>query len=199
MIYRFVVEGGTWMLPILGASCVGLALVLERIWYWLRLASSRDGSLRRRLLDGEAPPPASTVTDPVARVLVEAVRRPDDLGVASARAERILRESLAYLGFLRLMAGAAAIFGLLGTALMLRDAYATEANPARLGPLTASALNPTILGLGVFLAAYVATAFFYGLSAKLAREVDDHLDEAARLSQPMIPAKAPEAPPVGVS
>src|SRR3954468_17810557 len=115
------------MLPILGASVVGLALVLERAFYWMRVAASRDRSLRRRLLDGETPPPGQTVTDPVARVLLEAVRRPDDLGVASARAERIIRESKAYLGFLRLMAGAAALLGMLGTAVAAREAFRTTA------------------------------------------------------------------------
>jgi biopolymer transport protein ExbB/TolQ len=169
------------MLPILGASVIGLALVFERILYWLRLAASSDRALRRRLLDGETPPPGQTVTDPVARVLLEAARRPDDLGIASARAERIVRESKAYLGFLRLMAGGAALVGMLGTAVMAREAFRTTADPLRQGTLLANALHATILGLVVFLFAYVATAAFYALSSQLARELDDHLDEAARL------------------
>ena len=172
------------MLPILAASVIGLALILERAFYWLRLSASRDRSLRRRLLDGETPPPGQAITDPVARVLVEAVRRPDDLGIASARAERIIRESQAYLGFLRLMAGAAALFGMLGTAVMARDAFRASADAVRQGTLLANALHATILGLGVFLAAYVATALFHSLSSRLARELDDHLDEAARLRRP---------------
>lgn len=172
------------MLPILGASVVGLALILERAFYWLRLVGSRDRTLRRRLLDGETPPPGQTVTDPVARVLLEAVRRPDDLGVASARAERIIRESKSYLGFLRLLAGAAALYGMLGTALGARDAFRTVADPGRQGTLLANALHATILGLGVFFAAYVATAIFHSLSGRLARELDDNLDEAARLRRP---------------
>ncbi|MEZ0227080.1 MAG: MotA/TolQ/ExbB proton channel family protein [Planctomycetota bacterium] len=184
MVFRFVTDGGSFMLPILGASVVGLALILERAFYWLRIAGSRDSSLRRRLLDGETPPPGQTITDPVARVLLEAVRRPDDLGVASARAERIIRESKAYLGFLRLMAGAAALVGMLGTAIAAREAFRTAADATRQGTLLANALHATILGLAVFLAAYVATAFFHSLSSRLARELDDNLDEAARLRRP---------------
>jgi len=184
VVYRFITDGGPFMLPILGASVVALALVLERAFYWLRLAASRDRSLRRRLLDGDAPPPGQTVTDPVARVLVEAVRRPDDLGVASARAERIIRESNAYLGFLRLIAGGAALLGMLGTAVTAREAFRATADATRQGTLLANALHATILGLGVFLAAYVATAAFHALSGRLARELDDHLDEAARLRRP---------------
>jgi len=168
------------MLPILGASVLSLAVILERFYYWMRLAASRDRALRRRLLDGDAPPPAQAVTDPVARVLVEAVRRPDDLGVASARAERILRESRANLSFLRLTAGAAALLGMMGTALAAREALRATADVTRQGTLLANSLHATILGLGVFFAAYVASAVFYSLSGRLARELDDHLDEAAR-------------------
>jgi biopolymer transport protein ExbB len=180
VVYTFVTDGGAFMLPILGASVIGLALVLERVFYWLRLTSSRDRGLRRRLLDGDAPPPGQTVTDPVARVLLEALRRPDDLGVASARAEVIVRESKAYLGLLRLMAGAAALAGMLGTAIGLREAFRGATDPIKQGTLLANSLHATILGLGVFLAAYVATAFFHGLSGRLARELDDNLDEVAR-------------------
>ena len=187
MIYRFVVEGGPWMLPILGASVLGLALILERAWYWLRLTASRDGNLRRRLLDGNAPPPGATVTDPIARVLVEAVRRPDDLGVASARAERILRESKSYLGLLRWTAGVSALLGLLGTAGAVRDAFHLTVDPLKQGALIANALHPTILGLSVFLGAYVASALFHGFSARLARDLDDCLDEVARAQKPIIP------------
>jgi biopolymer transport protein ExbB len=186
VIYKFMQDGGTFMVPILAASVIGLALVLERVFYWLRLSASRDRSLRRRLLDGETPPPGQTVTDPVARVLLEAARRPEDLGVASARAERIVRESKAYLGFVRLVSGGAALLGMLGTAVMAREAFRVTADPARQGTLLANSLHATILGLVVFLGAYIATAIFSSLSNRLARELDDHLDEAARLRRPIV-------------
>jgi len=180
VIYRFVVDGGTWMLPILALSVVGFAFVLERAGYWLKLAISRDGRLRKRLLAGETPPPGATVSDPVARVLVDAIRRPDDFGIASARADRILRESKSHLGLLRVIAGVAALSGFLATSVAVRDAFRLTTDPARLGTAVANSLHATILGLAIFLGAYLAAAIFQALTGKLAREIDDHLDEIAR-------------------
>lgn len=190
MIYRFVVDGGPWMLPILAASVMGLALGLERTWYWVLQALVRDRPLRTRLRTGDSPPPSQTVRDPVARVLVEAVRRPDDLGIASARAEAILRESKAYLGLLRFVGGTAAVGGLLGTALGIREVLQRTGDPAQANAGIANALHPTILGLAVFLGVHVAAAAFHALSASLAGELDEHLDDVARIMR-----RAPIVPP----
>lgn len=191
MIYRFVIDGGPWMLPILGASVIGLALSLERTWYWLIQALVRDRALRSRLRSGDHAPPGQTIRDPVARVLVEAVRRPDDLGIASARAEAILRESKAYLGLLRFVGGTAALGGLLGTAIGVRDVLHHTADPAQINAGIANALHPTILGLAVFVGIHTAAAAFHALTASLATQLDENLDDVARIVRrgPLVPAR----------
>jgi biopolymer transport protein ExbB/TolQ len=182
------------MLPILGTSVIALALCLERAWYWFFLALVRDRKLRARLHAGDSPPPSGqTVRDPIARVLVEAVRRPEDLGVASARAEAALRESKAYLALLRFAGGTAALLGLLGTTFAVREAFRTTVDPARLNVAIANALHATILGLIVFLFVHTAAAVFHAFSASLAREMDEHLDEVARVLR-RVPIPRPASP-----
>ena len=94
MIYRFLQEGGFWMIPILGVSVVGTTFVLERAWFWFVLWLRRDMRLRRRLLRGELPGPGTRTRDPqslecFSEVASASSSRPD-LGILPASSRILL-------------------------------------------------------------------------------------------------------------
>ena len=71
MIQQFIEEGCRWMYPILAVSVVGLMFVLERAWFWFVLWMRQDLRLRRRLLNGQVPPPGTRTGDPRTEVLLD--------------------------------------------------------------------------------------------------------------------------------
>jgi biopolymer transport protein ExbB len=182
VLYRFLVDGGPYVLPVLAASIVALALILERVWFFASLALARDGRLRRRMLSGEPPPPAGApITDPVARVLAEALRNPDDMTLAWVRGQDALREARANVFLLELTGAAAAVIGVLGTALASREVFRATADVAKLGPGLALALHPLIAGLLVFLAAIAFVIVFRLLAASLEARVEEAIEVSKKV------------------
>src|SRR5687768_9491905 len=96
MIYKFMVEGGPWMLPIIGVSVIALTFALERAWFWVAMWLRRDLRLRRRLVRGEVPAPGTRSRDAYALVLLDLVTHPDPQ-LAVDRARMLVRDSKAHL------------------------------------------------------------------------------------------------------
>ncbi len=182
MIYEFIARGGPWMYPILVVSVVGLMFVLERSWFWVSLWLRRDLRLRRRLLYGERPAPGTRTADPQTEVLLDLANHIDDPDLALERAKMLVRDSKAHLKVLAISAGVGSALGLFGTVVGMSASFdgVGLGNPAVIMDGLKTALNTTILGLLVYIACYVAHAFFAQKSHNLAGDLEEELNQARR-------------------
>jgi biopolymer transport protein ExbB len=184
MIYKFMVEGGPWMLPIVGVSVIALTFALERAWFWVAMWLRRDLRLRRRLVRGEVPAPGTRSRDPYALVLLDLVTHPDPQ-LAVDRARMLVRDSKAHLKVLMHCAGLGSSLGLFGTVVGMAQSFGAVGlnNPGAIISGLKTALNTTVLGLIVYLVAYVAHAFFAQWSANLMQDLEEDLNEAKRAQE----------------
>lgn len=182
MIYRFLVEGGFWMIPILGVSVVGTTFVLERVWFWFGLWLRRDMRLRRRLLRGELPPPGTRTRDPHAAVLLDLAAHPNDPDLAIDRARMLVRDSRAHLKVIAICSGLGSALGLFGTVVGMSESFRGVglSNPGAIVTGLQTALNTTVLGLIVYLTTFVAHAWLAQKSANLSQDLEEDLNEARR-------------------
>ncbi|GIW70624.1 MAG: hypothetical protein KatS3mg102_0166 [Planctomycetota bacterium] len=205
MVWRFVVEGGWAMVPILACSVVALALLLERTWYWLELWWHRDPELAAALerLEAVDRARAARSRDPVCRVLLAARERPDDLAPAAQLAERLLENSRATLPLLHVIGGVASTLGLFGTVLGVSLAFEHTIATGRLSELAGSlsvALNTTMLGLIVYVPCYLGGSLFQMLTNRTAFAIEQRLGAMrARLRRTGPLAAVPPLPPAGVA
>lgn len=182
MIYRFLQEGGFWMIPILGVSVVGTTFVLERAWFWFVLWLRRDVRLRRRLLRGELPGPGARTRDPHAAVLLDLAQHPNDPDLAVDRARMLVRDSRTHLKVLAICSGLGSALGLFGTVIGMSESFRGVglSNPGAIVTGLQTSLNTTVLGLIVYLTAYVAHAFFGQMSSNLSQDLEEDLNETRR-------------------
>lgn len=182
MIGEFVREGGPWMYPILAVSWVGLAFILERGWYWLRLWLARDRHLRRRILAGERPAPGTRTRDPHAQVLLDLTRHLDDPELAVDQARILVRDSRAHLKVLAIASGLGSALGLFGTVVGMSGSFRGVGlnDPGRIVEGLHGALNTTVLGLVVYLTCYVAHAVYGQWSVNLGQDLEEDLNQARR-------------------
>lgn len=181
LIYKFLVDGGVWMIPIIGVSVVALAFTLERAWFWLSMWMRGDVRLRRRLLRGEVPAPGTRTNDPHAVVLLDLAMHPHDPELATDRARMLVRDSKAHLKVLSHSAGLGSSLGLFGTVVGISRSFSGVVdNSAAIVSGLQVALNTTVLGLIVYLLAYVAHAIFATKSANLAQDLEEDLNETRR-------------------
>ncbi len=177
-IYEFLQHGGPVMIPIVAASIVANAHVLERIWYWVLEGMRRDARLRAELLaltvDRRR---AEGTKDRVATVLYAFIGS-RDASAAASLAERNVRETKEPIPVLNILATIACSLGLFGTvvgAAVAFDALGLGRQRELAGALSAS-LNATVLGLSVYLPAYCASALSGIFSARLANRMEDGLN-----------------------
>ena len=195
MLLDFFVKGGVVMYPLLFCSLAALAVIVERLLFYLDLSrvergqSERIKSFRRRLAaDGRENAIKLLRTDdgPVARVLLAAASTADEREAARelrAAAETERRRLFAGLTILDTVVTAAPLLGLLGTVLgilhtfnVLGGGQATRSMEA-VGRGIAEALITTATGLLIALPALVALNYFVRRAEKadetLEREVAD--------------------------
>jgi biopolymer transport protein ExbB len=181
MLYNFV-KGPQWMLmaPILILSVLSVALILERLYYWLRYSLRKNRHLRLELLhlDFDSHKVLRT-KDPVARTFYELIRNPVDPALALDHAERTLRESKRNLSILNLIATISTSFGLLGTVVGVALSFKSLAlnNAAQLAVGLSIALYTTIGGLIVFLISYIFSTVFLLFSSRLGYEMEEGLNQ----------------------
>lgn len=170
------------MAPILAISVIGVAFILERGYYWVRLWLRADHRLRRRLVLGERPAPGTESRDPHAAVLLALVRNVEDEDVALDRARSLLRESREHLKVLAIVAGLGSAMGLFGTVMGMRESFRGVGLSDSGGILDGlyGALNTTVLGLFVYVTCYTAHAFFAQQSANLGADLEEDLNQARR-------------------
>jgi biopolymer transport protein ExbB len=182
LIYKFLVDGGFWMFPILGVSVVALMFTLERTWFWASLWLRRDVRLRRRLMRGEPLAPGTRTNDPHAMVLLDLATHPTDPDLALDRARMLVRDSKTHLKVLNISSSLGSSLGLFGTVVGMSESFGGVglSNPGAIVTGLQTALNTTVLGLIVYLLAYVAHSTFSQMSTNLMQDLEEDLNETRR-------------------
>lgn len=181
MIWKFMLEGGWCMVPIVACSVVGLALILERAWYWVGLRLRRDDGLRRDLLALDLDDARVAASgDPFCHAVHRLLKAPGDPAVATTYVESVLRETKESLPVLNIIAGVSCSLGLIGTVLGVSLAFEALARgrAEELALALSVALNTTVLGLIVYLPVYIASSVYVTLSNRLGFEIEQGLNQA---------------------
>jgi biopolymer transport protein ExbB len=174
-----MLAGGWCMIPIIVCSILGLALLMERAWYWLVLRLGRDDELRGELLtltiDRQK---LERTRDPVCRVVAQLLKHPEDATAATSLAESVLRETKTVLPVLNMIAGVSCSLGLFGTVLGVSLAFEAMAKSQaqELALALAVALNTTVLGLVVYLPVYIGSTICNTLTSRLSFQIEQALN-----------------------
>lgn len=165
------------MWPIVGLSVLGLMIILERAFFWLRQAWGSDARGRHVVYTERAlpHPEAAQSADPVVRVACWNLINPVQGRVMADRAVALGRRGL---GALELLASLSTSLGLFGTVVgvsMSFNAISSADSGAVVNGLGV-ALFTTVLGLVVHLYCSVFAAFFSYLSDRLEGEIQRVLD-----------------------
>ena len=164
--------GGPMMWPLLAASILALALIIERALAASRLtlpAGWKTDTPREIVLSALAEKPEFEA------FRKELLRTPIDEGAAALAGELVVADMEKHLGLLRTVAKLATMMGLLGTIFGMIDTFSTIASSASGVDMTAlaeglwQALITTAAGLVVALPAFLAAALFEARAAALAR------------------------------
>lgn len=175
-MFALLEAGGTVMWILAGLSVVALAIILHKLWDFVRVGIWRRSAVHRALVecaggrDEAALETLRGARDPVADVLGVALagRRDDDIDDATVR-EEVARRGAAWLESLRgglrpleLIGTLAPLLGLLGTVIGMIDAFqALESAGSQVDPAVLSggiwvALLTTAAGLTVAIPAVAA-------------------------------------------
>ena len=191
--FSFIQDHFTHAAPVLLAAFLGIAIILERTKALLQTYPLKDTRAFMQkieeLVGRNEIPQAVALCDqhiekPVARVAKTALLRshlPDEaieqgLGIAiSEENQKITKRT----PFLATIANVATLMGLFGTIMGLIQSFkaVADADPAQKSALLSAgistAMNATMLGLGVAIPCMVAYAFLMNRSNKLQAEVDE--------------------------
>ena len=192
-VARAFQEGGVFMYPITAALGLGVAVILERL-YWLVGRFDVDGAkfvreIRRLVEAGDLEGARELCGDaPLPRILRAGI----EAAMASGTSERALQnavdeEALAVIPkvekrihYLSMLANVATLLGLLGTIMGLMQAFqaVAGADPAQKAALLARgismAMNTTAYGLMVAIPCMVFYAFLQSKAGKIVDEIDEY-------------------------
>lgn len=205
-------RGGPVMWPLLAGSIIGLSLIVERSWYFLRrrLPSSFETDLLACLRAGrwtEAQAMAAGNRHPVAgiaRTYLENVDCPETLRQDILRREgsRRMEDAERNLRGLSLVAHLSPLLGLLGTVTGLVAAFSTieqmqgMAQPAQLAAGIWESLLTTVFGLVIAIPCLAAFHLFEQRADRMARHMQfmiSHLNEYFGKHENAEPLSAPAA------
>ncbi len=191
-VARFFAQGGAFMWVILAVLAGALAVILERLYFFLVVCrkSSRDvvGDVARALNAGKLDVALGVVSRgraPLLVILRTAVARVRDglsyaavrQGVEEVAIQEVPRLSKR-LNYLATFANVATLTGLLGTIFGLQQSFSSlgAAEAAQKAAMLASgisqAMNTTAFGLMVAIPCMVAYSVLSNLQAKLSEDVD---------------------------
>jgi biopolymer transport protein ExbB len=177
-------KGGPIMYPLLLAGLVGIAVVAERLLWWVRVAGRRDArAVAAALAAAEvgdwaaAEKAVAQSADPVARVLRTGLAHRSGAfeGAVQVASAAELREAARYIGVLDTLVTLAPLLGLLGTVTGIMGSFnsigSDELAVAKVTGGIGEALIATAAGLGIAIATLlplnVLSARLTGLQADL--------------------------------
>lgn len=188
-MFEFIKLGGPTMYPLLACSVVGLAVVLERIFYYMRVKNNNykmfkkvelmiaEGELTRAAheLKGEKGPVAKIIATGLAR---NGSDRKTIEEYVQVTGEQELTKLEKNLGILEIIASISPLLGLLGTVLGIIESFnvmsaaAGMATPAQLSSGIAAALISTAVGLVVAIPCLLMYSYFTSIVEAHTKEMN---------------------------
>ncbi len=185
IIVKFFIQGGPIMYPILICALVAVAVVGERIFWWVREGMRRSPAQLAEILTaierGEtqsALQVASQSQDPVARMIYHGLNHQHTSlqGALQVAAGVELQRAGRFLTVLDTLVTLAPLLGLLGTVVGLMGSFlklgGAELDPSAITGGIGEALIATACGLGIAILAVVPFNYFNGRLSRLQFELE---------------------------
>ena len=185
IIVKFFIQGGPIMYPILICALVAVAVVGERIFWWVREGMRRSPAQLAEILTaierGEtqsALQVAAQSQDPVARMIYHGLNHQHTSlqGALQVAAGVELQKAGRFLTVLDTLVTLAPLLGLLGTVVGLMGSFlklgGAELDPSAITGGIGEALIATACGLGIAILAVVPFNYFNGRLSRLQFELE---------------------------
>jgi biopolymer transport protein ExbB len=185
IVFQFFLKGGPVMWPILLCALAAVAVVGERVFWWLRESAKRDVQRRGRLLAAlehsdidEGQKVAQGCEDPVVRMIRQSLNHEhESIPVALQMAAGIeLERAGRFLNVLDTLVTLAPLLGLLGTVTGLMRAFlkigSAELSVVAVTGGIGEALIATACGLLIAIVSLVPLNYFSGKLARLQFELE---------------------------
>lgn len=187
MIYWFL-KGGPVMWPLLLCSIVAVAVILERIFFWIKEQRSQNVELVHKLLHlterglfDEALAAAKGVRDAVSRILVNGLSHHHFSleGALEVAVNAELKRMKRYLGVLDTIITVAPLLGIFGTVTGILVAFgALEGrvpDPRIVAMGIAQAVITTVAGLAIAIPTVIAYNYFCAKAEEMAGQISTHV------------------------
>jgi biopolymer transport protein ExbB len=185
IVFQFFLQGGPVMWPILLCALAAVAVVGERVFWWLRESAKRDVQRRGRLLAAlehsdidQGQKVAQGCEDPVVRMIRQSLNHEhESIPVALQMAAGIeLERAGRFLNVLDTLVTLAPLLGLLGTVTGLMRAFlkigSAELSVVAVTGGIGEALIATACGLLIAIVSLVPLNYFSGKLARLQFELE---------------------------
>jgi biopolymer transport protein ExbB len=188
-IVGILAKGGLVMIPLLTASVISLAVIIERFLFWRRLRKRENDTIILQFVEAgnveQAQKLANESRHPVARVLLAGLeyRQLSPATAMEATAQAELRRVKAYLPILDTIITLAPLLGLLGTITGMIGAFGivSEAGlgqPTAITGGVAEALIATAAGLSIAIMTLIPYNYFRAQVEQLTERMEE---QASRL------------------
>src|SRR3989338_8334435 len=184
------------MWPLLLCSIIALAVIIERLLFWIREAKANDSDLIHRLLHltergllDEAVAGAKASSDAVARILLNGLSHHHFSleGALEVAVQAELKRMKRYLGVLDTIITVAPLLGIFGTVTGILTAFGamegTIPNPQVVSRGIAEAVITTVAGLAIAIPTVVAYNAFCAKVEDVAGQISTHVTNFQILHQ----------------
>lgn len=184
--------GGPVMYPLLFCSVITLAIIIDRIIFWLRLRNGRRLELIARLCRSSQPGSNSAdfnelKQDVIGRILLVGIENDHSMaGWEMKLAAKLELDGMTqYQGTLKIMVSLAPLLGIFGTVLGIIESFSLLGDHSLVDPIAASgglaeALITTAFGLAIAMLSLIAFAIFQSRAEKLHYEMEIRCTELER-------------------
>jgi biopolymer transport protein ExbB len=185
IVVEFIIKGGPIMYPILVVAVVAICVVVERIFWWLRLRVGRKPKVIEEVYtaldEGDLPRAVSLSkdsTDPVVRMIHHGLNHHHSSmqGALEVAAGHELQAAGRFLGAMDTIVTLGPLLGLLGTVTGIMGSFtsigSSELAVEKVTGGIGEALIATAAGLGIAITTLIPMNYFHGRLAKLQFELE---------------------------
>jgi biopolymer transport protein ExbB len=206
-MYNVFISGGPVMYPLLACSVIVLTVIIERIFFWIRLYINRDQPLVDEVLDLCRVGDWKTVRlktekskDLIIKILVSGiVHREFSMGKAmEAAANQEINRMRQFMGVLDTMITVAPLLGIFGTVLGIISSFdvlgtAGIEHPEAVTAGIAQALITTAAGLGIAILTVFPYNYFNSQVEKTVHDIEKYATSLEIVYKKLVPgAKQPQ-------
>lgn len=195
-MWHWFMKGGPVMWPLLLCSIISLAVIIERIVFWIMEHRAKDSQVVHRLLHlverglfEEAVSIAQSGKDPIARVLLNGLNHHHFSleGALEVAAQAELKRMKRYLAVLDTIITVAPLLGIFGTVTGILSAFgALEGSipdPRVVSAGIAEAVITTVAGLAIAIPTVIAYNYFCAKVEDVASQISTHVTNFQILCQ----------------